>query len=1223
MRNGTLKKVAMLFVAMMLSVPISYAKDYNFGDGSTKTLTSGAWNALLTKDYEGVTAYTDKCISSFSRKAMEQQSSLTNFAPPEKAFDAWALNDVGVCLFIKGKALREQGKNDEAKKVFEDILKNYGFAQCWDVKGWFWKVAEGASDQILGIEKGVDFGDCTSETLAGKAWDSLSAKEYEKVSIYADKCITSFSAKAKEMQSSLKEPVNPGTNNENKEAVFKQWALNDVATCLFIKGKALREQGKKDEAKKIYEQIVKDYGFAQCWDPKGWFWSVGQAAKDQIMGIDLNIDFGDMTSATLATKAWDALAAAKYKDVDLYADKCIQMYGEKARDMQSGLTELVNPGTKLENKDAVFKQWALNDVATCLFIKAKALREQGKKGEAKKIYEQIVKDYGFAQCWDPKGWFWSVGLAAKDQITGIELNVDFGDMSSSTLTTKAWEALGAGKYKDIDIYVDKCIQMYGAKARDMQSGLKELVNPGAKLENKDAVFKLWALNDVGTCLFIKAKALREQGKKDEAKKVFEDVTANYGFAQCWDPKGWFWSVAQAAKDQLMGIDLNIDFGDMTSATLTTKAWEALAAGAYKDIDIYVDKCIQMYGSKAKEMQSALKGPVNPGKNLENKEEVFKQWALNDVATSLFIKGKALRDQGKKDEAKKVFEDITANYSFAQCWDTKGWFWSVGQGAKDQIMGIDLNIDFGDMTSATLTTKAWEALETASFKDVDIYADKCIEMYGAKAKEMQAALKEPVNPGKNLENKEEVFKQWALNDVATCLFIKGKALRDQGKNDEAKRVFGEVVSQYSFGQCWDTKGWFWSLAQGAKDQITGIDTNVDFGDMSSQTLTTKAWEALEIGKYLAVDIYVDKCVEMYGAKAREMQASLKDFVDPGKNLEKKEEVFKQWALNDVGTCLFIKGKALRDQGKKDEAKKVYEQVIKDYGFAQCWDPKGWFWSLAQGAKDQIMGIDSNIDFGDMSSQTLATKAWEALGEGKYKDVDIFVNKCLEMYGAKAKEMQAALKEPVDPGKKLENKEEVFKQWALNDVATCLFIKAKALYNEGKNDECKKVCQELIDNYPYGQTWDPQGWFWKPAEGAKDQVLLIDTGIDFGDYTSCTLTVKAWQALDAGKYDEVMVFCRKCIQLYQSFADEMQGKQDKYLPKENAFDSWALNDVGTCYFIMGEAYMGQKDYKKALEAYKTLVDKYFYSQCWDPKGWFWKPAVAARGKINKIVAEQGMM
>ncbi len=135
--------------------------------------------------------------------------------------------------------------------------------------------------------------------------------------------------------------------------------------------------------------------------------------------------------------------------------------------------------------------------------------------------------------------------------------------------------------------------------------------------------------------------------------------------------------------------------------------------------------------------------------------------------------------------------------------------------------------------------------------------------------------------------------------------------------------------------------------------------------------------------------------------------------------------------------------------------------------------------------------------------------------------------------------------------------------------------------------------------------------------------METGIDFGDYTSTTLTVKAWQALDAGNYDEVLVFTRKCIQLYRKTADKMQGDLDSYALKEKAFDFWALNDLGTCYFIMGEAYLAQKKYTKALESFRTLVDNYFYAQCWDPKGWFWKPAVAARGKINKIAAEQGLM
>ena len=68
-----------------------------------------------------------------------------------------ALKDLGTWLFIKGIALREQGKTDEAKKVFEDIINNYSFSQCYDQGGWYWKIADGAKDEVIGIDKGVDF----------------------------------------------------------------------------------------------------------------------------------------------------------------------------------------------------------------------------------------------------------------------------------------------------------------------------------------------------------------------------------------------------------------------------------------------------------------------------------------------------------------------------------------------------------------------------------------------------------------------------------------------------------------------------------------------------------------------------------------------------------------------------------------------------------------------------------------------------------------------------------------------------------------------------------------------------------------------------------------------------------------------------------------------------------------------------------------------------------
>jgi len=40
------------------------------------------------------------------------------------------------------------------------------------------------------------------------------------------------------------------------------------------------------------------------------------------------------------------------------------------------------------------------------------------------------------------------------------------------------------------------------------------------------------------------------------------------------------------------------------------------------------------------------------------------------------------------------------------------------------------------------------------------------------------------------------------------------------------------------------------------------------------------------------------------------------------------------------------------------------------------------------------------------------------------------------------------------------------------------------------------------------------------------------------------------------------------------------------------------------------------KKAKTAYDKLINDFFYAQCWDPSGWFWKPAEAAQEAVDAI-------
>jgi hypothetical protein len=123
-------------------------------------------------------------------------------------------------------------------------------------------------------------------------------------------------------------------------------------------------------------------------------------------------------------------------------------------------------------------------------------------------------------------------------------------------------------------------------------------------------------------------------------------------------------------------------------------------------------------------------------------------------------------------------------------------------------------------------------------------------------------------------------------------------------------------------------------------------------------------------------------------------------------------------------------------------------------------------------------------------------------------------------------------------------------------------------------------------------------------------------DFGDQSSATLTKKAWEALAAGDDKLVLAYTGKCRELYAAEARTQQAALTAFAPADKAHDSWALNDVGTCLFIEGQLREKQKLPKEAAAAYRELATDLKYCQCWDEKGWFWKPAEAAAGRLKEL-------
>jgi len=123
------------------------------------------------------------------------------------------------------------------------------------------------------------------------------------------------------------------------------------------------------------------------------------------------------------------------------------------------------------------------------------------------------------------------------------------------------------------------------------------------------------------------------------------------------------------------------------------------------------------------------------------------------------------------------------------------------------------------------------------------------------------------------------------------------------------------------------------------------------------------------------------------------------------------------------------------------------------------------------------------------------------------------------------------------------------------------------------------------------------------------------LDFGDSTSATLVSKAWKASSDKDYPELFAYTQRCVELYGEKGKKMNSALTYFEPSATAGQLWALNDVGTCLYIMANAYVELEMYQDAAATYRTLATDFKFSQCWDPQGWFWKPAETAEFNARK--------
>jgi tetratricopeptide (TPR) repeat protein len=115
---------------------------------------------------------------------------------------------------------------------------------------------------------------------------------------------------------------------------------------------------------------------------------------------------------------------------------------------------------------------------------------------------------------------------------------------------------------------------------------------------------------------------------------------------------------------------------------------------------------------------------------------------------------------------------------------------------------------------------------------------------------------------------------------------------------------------------------------------------------------------------------------------------------------------------------------------------------------------------------------------------ASTAVSLFAQQNYEAAVATVDACFKYWGPKAGQAQKKLRDsnvPLPPTGKVgaEMKAKIGKDYLINDVAMALWAKSRSLHELKRNEEAKQSYAQCL-YMEHGRAWDPNGWFWSPAE-----------------------------------------------------------------------------------------------------------------------------------------------
>jgi beta-glucuronidase len=284
---------------------------------------------------------------------------------------------------------------------------------------------------------------------------------------------------------------------------------------------------------------------------------------------------GKPTSTELITKARAAQAQKNYEEVFMVTQEVIDTYKDQAEKEQASLKEFP------KSKQEIEMVQSLNDVATAFFIQAESYRDQRKIQEAIKNFKTVVEKYGYAQAWDPRGWYYKLAEVAREGIDRLEGRDPNVEKCGAVPSTKV-DLYDPGKeeivaYEDYGTFTNVGTRDYKYVIKD-QEGLSEAVGEGifpnttgvrfdpafqtARRENRldgshwdfvrspdlQAAFIKWALapEPPGIKLFYTGLILEKSGLIKHAIKAYYAIVVHFPHAVGWTYWHTPWYVGHAA-----------------------------------------------------------------------------------------------------------------------------------------------------------------------------------------------------------------------------------------------------------------------------------------------------------------------------------------------------------------------------------------------------------------------------------------------------------------------------------------------------------------------------------------------------------------------------------------------------------------------------------------------------------------------------------------------------